>query len=177
MRVTTRYAHNSAVFLLAAMLAIPFRAIFGQGRWDAYKPGTLAAIMDAHDSTIPPNPVDGHQSVMVSGDDFPTLARVIYRGQSRPLDARRAFVMREWSLTFLRDTSMLNDFHREYLFQEGKLQIWLPVQDRVASFFPKELKPGQAATLYVIFLGAQRASREIFWAFAVNEFKAEPIKD
>ena len=160
MRVTTRYAHNSAAFLFPAMLAIPFRASLGQGRWDAYKPGALAAIMDAHDSTIPSNPVDGHQSVMVSGDGFPTLARVIYRGRSRPLDARRAFVMREWSLTFLRDTSMLNDFHREYLFQEGKRQIWLPVQDPVGSFFPKELKAGQAATLYVIVLGAQRASRE-----------------
>jgi hypothetical protein len=173
MGVTNRRAQDAGPLLLVLLLAIPFRASRSQSHWDAYKPGTLGAIIDAHDSTIPPNPLNGRQTVVVSGDDFPTLARVIYRGQSRPLDARRAFVMREWSLTFLRDSSMLSDFHREYLFQEGKRLLWLPVQDTVASFFAKELRAGQVATLYVIFLGAQRGPREIAWAFAVNEFKAE----
>lgn len=80
--------------------------------------------------------------------------------------------MRQWSMTFMRDTSILNDFHREYLFQEGKRLLWLPVQDTVASFFPKELKAGESASLYVIFLGAQWTNADVVWGFAVNEFKA-----
>lgn len=176
MRVTTSCGHNLAALLLVALLTIPFGAGYSQSNWDRYKPGTIAAIMDAHDTTVFPNPVDGKTNFMVSGDHFPTLASVIYTGHSRPLDPIRALVMRNWSLAFLRDTSMLNDFHREYLFREGKRAIWLPVQDTVASFFANELKAGQKATLYVMFLGAQRANGETVWAFAVNEFKAEPIK-
>ena len=164
---------STVLLFLGLLIAVPARAIRGQSHWDAYKPGTITAVMNQHDSIVPGDSADGRTSVMVSGDDFPTLARVIYRGESRPLDARRALVMREWSLAFLRDTSMLNDFHREYLFQEGKRALWLPVQDTVASFFSRELRPGQAVRLYVIFLGARREPKEIFWAFAVNEFKAE----
>jgi hypothetical protein len=177
MRLPNRRAQRSSIFLVAALLAIPFAQSHGQSHWESYKPGTLAAIIDAHDSTIPANPLNGRKTVVISGDDFPTLAHVIYRGESRPIDSRRVFVMREWSLTFLRDSSMLNDFHREYLFQEGDRLLWLPVQDTVASFFAKELKPGQAATLYVIFLGAQRGPRDVAWAFAVNEFRAETYKE
>ena len=37
--------------------------------------------------------------------------------------------MREWGLTFQRDSSIVNDFHREYLFQEGQESLWLLVQE------------------------------------------------
>jgi hypothetical protein len=54
--------------------------------------------------------------------------------------------------------------------------LWLPVQDTVASFFAKELKTGQPVYLYVIFLGAQWTNDDVVWGFAVNEFKARPMK-
>ena len=65
------------------------------------------------------------------------------------------------------------DFHREYLFKEGERLMWLPVQDSVASYFPRELHKGQPVSLYVIWAGAHYAGKEITWAFLVNEFKAE----
>jgi hypothetical protein len=64
-------------------------------------------------------------------------------------------------------------FSREYLFQEGQQEFWLPVQDKVASFFPRELHPGRTVTLYVAWLGAYYAGGDITWAFVVNEFDAD----
>jgi len=139
--------------------------------WEHYLPGTIAAVIQSNDSTIRAD----HQhlpSVVISGNKFPTLARATYCGSSRPLDEKRRQVLRTWGLSFYRDTSIVLDFRREYLFQEGKLQIWLPVQDAVASFFAGELKPGHQVSLYVSWAGALYAGKDITWAFLVNAYQA-----
>ena len=128
--------------------------------------------MQEHDSTIRADHDPKRPNLVVSGNSFPTVTRVTYCGNSRPLDPKRLEVLRHWGLTFHRDTSVVLDFHREYLFQEGKRRLWLPVQDIVASFFTSELKPGHQVSLYVIWAGAHYADREITWTFLVNEFQA-----
>jgi hypothetical protein len=167
-----RFPTIAFVLVGALVLGAPIDVARAQTDWGRYKPGTIAAVMQLHDSTIRADHLANHPGVIVSGDDFPTLTRVLYRGHSRPLNARRVEVMREWGLTFLRDSSIVNDFHREYLFQEGKKLLWLPVQDTVASYFPRELHPGQAVTLYVVWFGAYFAGGDIIWAFIVNDFKS-----
>jgi hypothetical protein len=92
------------------------------------------------------------------------------------MDPDRLSLVRSWGKTFRRDSTIAGDFHREYLFQEGKQLLWLPVQDTVASFFPKELHPGQHVKLYVMWLGAYYAGRDVIWAFVVNEFEADATK-
>ncbi len=160
--------------LLALLLGGLARISQAQNNWSRYTPGTMAAVIQQHDSSIRADHAGKKgPALAVSGDDFPTLARVTYRGDSRPLDPKRREVLREWSLAFLRDTSAVTDFHREYLFQEGKRAMWLPVQDTVASYFARELRPGQPVTLYVIWAGAHYAGKDITWTFLVNEFKAE----
>jgi hypothetical protein len=145
-----------------------------QSTWDRYTPGTIAAIMQQHDSTIRADHDPKLPSLVVSGKSFPTLARVTYCGNSRPLNSKRVEVLRHWGLAFHRDSSIVLDFDREYLFQEGKGLLWLPVQDTVASFFARELKPGQLVSLYVVWVGAHYAGEDITWTFLVNEFKAGP---
>ena len=161
--------------LAALLLGTSARIVQGQSSWDRYRPGTIAAVIGEHDSTIRADHVPQHPSLVVSGHDFPTLARVTYRGKSRPLNSNRLEVLRHWSLTFMRDTSIVQEFDREYLFQEGKRLLWLPVQDSVASYFARELRPGQQVTLYVIWAGAHYAGRDITWTFLVNEFKADSV--
>jgi hypothetical protein len=46
-----------------------------QTNWDRYTPGTIAAIMQQHDSSIPADYDPKYPSFVISGDDFPTLAR------------------------------------------------------------------------------------------------------
>lgn len=153
------------------------RIAWAQSTWDRYQPGTLSAVIKAQDSTIRAEVAGAkNASFHFSGDQFPTRARVIYKGESRPVDSMRLEVVRRWGLAFHRDSSIASDFHREYLFQEGRELLWLPVQDTVASFFARELKPGQPVTLYVMWLGAYYREGTILWAFIVNEFSTKPAR-
>lgn len=170
-----RFATIASAFLGAMVLGAPIATAHAQFNYARYKPGTIAAVMQMHDSTIRADHVANHPGLIVSGDGFPTMTRVVYRGDSRPLNPRRADLIKHWGLTFHKDSTIVNDFHREYLFQEGKNLFWLPVQDTVASFFPRELRPGQTVTLYVAWFGAYYAGEDIVWVFVVNEFNAEPV--
>jgi hypothetical protein len=158
--------------LLAVLAVSAAQAARAQSSWDRYKPGTIASIIEQHDSTIRAT-WEGKPSEHFSGYDFPTLASVIYLGPSRPVSPHRLDIVRSWFKTVARDTSFARDFHREYLFQEGDQRMWLPVQDTVASFFPRELHPGQPVKLYVCWLGAYYEGRDITWAFIVNEFSTK----
>jgi len=163
-----------AVVLLGALvLGAPIESAHAQINYGRYKPGTIAAIMQLHDSTIRADDPEKHPALIVSGDDFPTLTRVVYLGDSRPLSPRRVDIVKHWGMTFRRDSTIVKNFHREYLFQEGKQLLWLPVQDTVASYFARELHPGQTVRLYVVWFGAYYAGEDITWTFIVNEFEAE----
>jgi hypothetical protein len=164
-----------ACVLAAVSFAGPVRIAGAQTNWDRYLPGTLSAIIEKHDSTIRAESAGKGLSFHLTGDQFPTRTRVIYKGESRPVDSTRLEVVRRWGLAFRRDPSIASDFHREYLFQEGRKLLWLPVQDTVASFFPRELKPGQPVTLYVMWLGAYYRAGAVEWAFIVNEFSTQPV--
>jgi hypothetical protein len=174
--VSSRLARCGELFTFVLLLLAPFQSALGQSSWDRYKPGTLASIMAAHDSVIRASWRGGRPSEHFSGDNYPTLATVLYLGDSRPIDPNRLSVIRRWGKAFMRDSTIADDFHREYLFQEGALRLWLPVQDTVASFFPRELRAGQPVKLFVSWLGAHYEGREITWAFVVNEFEAAAIK-
>ena len=169
-RITRRLCAWS---FLSLLLLAPLQPARAQAPWDRYKPGTLAAIMEQHDSIIHASWNGKVPSRHVSAVDFPTIASVVYEGTSRPIDPNRLDVLRSWGKSIRRDTSIVQDFHREYLFREGKQLLWLPVQDTVASFFAKELQPGQRVKLCVSWLGAYYAGRDIIWAFIVNEFEAD----
>jgi hypothetical protein len=170
-----RFATIASALLGALVLGAPFATVHAQINYARYKPGTIAAVMELHDSTIRADHIrDGsHPGRIISGDDFPTMTRVVYRGDSRPLSPLRVDIVKHWGLAFRKDSTIVKNFHREYLFQEGKNLLWLPVQDTVASFFPRELHTGQAVTLYVVWFGAYYAGEDITWAFIVNEFTAE----
>jgi hypothetical protein len=175
MVAVSRFSTFASVCLGALILGAPIGPAHAQSNWGRYQPGTIAAVMQLHDSTIRADHVPNQPSVIISGKDFPTLTRVVFRGDSRPVDPKRIEIVRRWGLAILRDSSIVNDFHREYLFQEGEKLLWLPVQDTVAGFFARELRPGQTVTLYVSWFGAYYEGGDIIWTFIVNEFKAEPV--
>ncbi len=64
-------------------------------------------------------------------------------------------------------------FEDEYLFTEDKVEYWLPVQNKVASYFGEELKKGDTVTLFVAWLGARKEAKDIDYIFLTNEFEAE----
>jgi hypothetical protein len=170
---TTEKALRGLTCALAAFaIFLPYRAASGQSHWDRYEPGTIDATVSSNDSTIRRITLEKKPSYYFSGREYPTRARVVYKGDSRSINATRKELIRRWAAAFGRDTTIAHDFSREYLFQEGEKLLWLPVQDTVASYFKRELTPGQSVILYTMFVGAYWAGEEITWAFIVNEFEA-----
>ncbi len=166
-------------------IASPSSGARAQSTWDRYRPGRLSAVIRDADSTIRQAkretdsamrqaPADERPSEHFLGQQYPTLATVVYKGASRPVDPIRLQLIGAWGRSFLRDSTVAGDFHREYLFQEGDQLLWLPVQNKVASFFPKELKPGQRVNLYVMLLGGYYDKGKFTCAFIVNEFNTNP---
>ena len=96
--------------------------------------------------------------------------KAIYTGQSRPLDQRRQAFISAFASTSLGNDRYATLYQREYRFTAGGQDWWLPVQSQVASYFSKELKPGQAVSLYIRNAGAFRLSDSWDWVFLVEEF-------
>ena len=141
-----------------------------QSSWDRYQPGTLQAIIQLHDSSVRAIGVSNRPNWVVSAKDFATRARVVFGDKSRPTDSLRTQVIRFWLRSAQLDTANVQSFAREYLFREGGQELWIPVQNQVAAFFPKELRQGQVITVYALWLGAHYAGGDITWAFIINEF-------
>src|SRR2546428_13094407 len=159
-----------ALFLGPILVGAPIDMGQAQSTWDRYKPGTISGVIQQNDSTIRANSVGKLPTWVVTGNQFPTLTRVVYRGDRRPVDSIRAEIVRRWGVSFLRDSSMARRFRREYLFQEGQTLLWLPVQDTVASYFPRELHTGQEIALYVLWLGAHYPGPDPPGASLVTQF-------
>ena len=90
----SRFSTIASAFLGALALGPSVATAHAQINWGRYKPGTIAAVMQLHDSTIRADHVANHPGLIVSGDDFPTMTRVVYRGDSRPLSPRRVDVVK-----------------------------------------------------------------------------------
>jgi len=182
---SNRRAIHRAALLIA--LATGFtRSARAQNTWDRYQPGTLSDVVRDADSTIRKamHEVDSASrgkadnktpSEHFLGTQYPTLAALVYTGQSRPITPIPQSLISAWGRSFMRDSSMAADFHREYLFKEGTTSFWLPVQDTVATFFPKELHPGQQVNLYVMLLAGYYDAGKFTWGFIVIEFNASPV--
>ena len=96
--------------------------------------------------------------------------RAIYTGQSRPLDQRKQAFINAFASTSVGNDRYAALYEREYRFTAGGQDWWLPVQSQVAGYFGKELKVGQAVTLYIRNAGGFRLSDSWDWVFLVEEF-------
>jgi hypothetical protein len=96
--------------------------------------------------------------------------RAVYTGQSRPLDQRKQAFITAFASTSVGNDRYATLYEREYRFTAGGQDWWLPVQKQVASYFAKELKPGQSVSLYIRNAGGFRLSDSWDWVFLVEEF-------
>ncbi|MGZ3273417.1 MAG: hypothetical protein ACXU82_20790 [Caulobacteraceae bacterium] len=97
-------------------------------------------------------------------------ARAVYTGQSRPLDQRKQAFITAFASTSIGNDRYATLYEREYRFTAGGQDWWLPVQSQVAGYFAKELKAGQAVSLYIRNAGGFRLSDSWDWVFLVEEF-------
>jgi hypothetical protein len=59
----------------------------------------------------------------------------------------------------------------EFLFTEGSVAYWLPVQKQLIPYFEQELKKGDKVNLYVVWVGGRKESGTIEHVFSVNDFE------
>jgi hypothetical protein len=102
--------------------------------------------------------------------DDAARSRAVFAGPSRPLDARKQAFIFAFASSSTGNGKYAGLYRREYLFQSGGKDFWLPVQDQVASYFAKELKTGQPVTLYLRNAGGMRLEKAWEWVFLVEEF-------
>ena len=104
------------------------------------------------------------------GENGGGRVRAAYTGQSRPLDPRNQAFIITFASSSLGNGQYANLYEREYLFKANGHDYWLPVQAQVAAYFAKELKAGEAVTLYVRNAGGFRNSDSWAWMFLVEEY-------
>ena len=104
------------------------------------------------------------------GENGGARVRATYTGQSRPLDQRRQAFIYTFASTSVGNDKYASLYQREYRFTADGRDWWLPAQSQVAGYFARELKPGQAVTLYVRNAGGFRLSDSWDWVFLVEEF-------
>ena len=144
-----------------------------ENHWDEYQPRTLQSIIDMHRQSI--EDLDRNstkKAMLLTGDNFPSLASLIYLGKSRPLPANRKTLLDAWRRSMKENAPPPDVFLTEVLFREGKHEHWIVVQKPLLDALSKEAKDGQTLTVYVIWVGAIRVNRQWDWLFAMNEFDA-----
>ena len=164
---------------LQALLAALTLTLFAGGAarafdYDAFQPTTLSKAR-AEFVEVASQPIPGRPGAFLTssfnqgGQRWRTPAT--YTGQSRPLDADELKFIRDWLKSSQRE-NLAGIFTDSHLFTADGVEYWLPVQAPVATFFPKELKPGDKIDLYLVEIGGTRRGDRWLWLPLVSEFRA-----
>ena len=94
----------------------------------------------------------------------------VYAGGKRPLSAERRSFLDRWTRSVGARPGIAHLFVEELLFREGTREFWLPAQAPLVPRIEKELRPGDAADLRVLWAGAWRGD----CVFLLNEVEAAP---
>src|SRR5579871_1412045 len=144
--------------MLALALGFPAAARAQDFPFDQFDPTTLSA--STHDLETEVAGDGASQTIHHKiGDvlvEAPILRRrveVIYTGQHREMDAAAISFYRGYEKAHAVEDSVADNYRDVYLFREDGVDYWLPVQDQVAAYFSKELKPGQPVQLYLLVTG------------------------
>ena len=156
------------LFFVASLVLAP--SLFSQDfDYSKYKPRTLSELIELNPG--PPNLESAKRVDYISGDWFFSQVRLRYFGTSRPISATRREVLRNWQKSFKMPDETVRLFEKEFLFKEGDKEFWLVVQQKVSSYFTKELKDGDWVTVYLFLAGGMRTTGKMDLVFLVNEFE------
>jgi hypothetical protein len=136
--------------------------------YDVYDPRTLGELVERSSST---QEIKGSKQIMIDAKPYYSAVRVVYTGKSKPLTDEKRSLFKLWQESLQMDPRVLDTLESEYLFKECDKEYWVPVQKQVAGYFPKELKTGDAITLYLMLVGGIKNPKSWDIVFIVNEFR------
>jgi len=169
------------IFLFALVTLSPVR-ITGQIpsyddslEWTRYKPGSLGGII-RQKTPIWLSDIHAKGTTFAIGGRYPTKARVVFLGETRPLPSTRTQFIGAWVRSQLRmdSATVLARFKREVLVREGKRHFWLPVQED-AWINEKELwVRNRPIVVLVQLVGVKVVDRIPDWVFLVMTVEPPP---
>ena len=134
-----------------------------------FKPRTLSELKELNPG--PAKASTEKKLAYLSGDPFYSQVRVKYIGTSRPISPTGREILKNWQTAHAIPAEIVNLFEKEFLFKECDTEYWLPVQQKVSTFFAKELKEGDMITIYAVLAGGLRTAGKMELLFLVNEFE------
>lgn len=126
---------------------------------EAYRPATFARVVEACQARA-----TGRDAV-IARDAY--LVHAIYAGGKRPVPPERRSFLARWTRSVGASPGVASLYEVELLFREGAREIWLPAQAPLVPRIEKELRPGDAADLQVLWSGAWRGD----CVFLLNEIE------
>lgn len=119
---------------------------------DDYKPRTLKELgAEGPDAKRLGNK---EETMIVHADILPSRVRATYTGTARPLPEIKKEVLRQWARLYAGfPEGYTKPYETEMLFTEDGVEYWLAVKKDA-----RELKKGEAVNLYLIRVGAAKAS-------------------
>jgi hypothetical protein len=167
---------RSRILLLLILISPLFASpSFAQGfPWDDFKRRTLKEIISIDAKEIQDS--ERENRVIFHADMLLSVIRVRYTGKSRLLSEVKKDFLKKWAQTFAQnDDEYAAHYERDYLFTEGDVEYWLPVQKQVSAYFPKELKDGDEVDIYIVRAGGVCSKKVCDWLFLVEEFQKPKV--
>jgi molybdopterin converting factor small subunit len=146
----------------------------GQFPWQEYRTRTFAEVVKRNTDELAGRDAAYRDkaTVIFSADPLHSQVRVAYTGTTRKVTGARRTHVDEWAATFGLKPEVAALYESEMLVVECSAEHWVPVQKQVMAHFEKELKKGDAVTLYAMFAGGRKIDGAWNWVFLVNEFQA-----
>ena len=163
---------KSRILILLILVSPLFTSTaFGQGfPWDDFKRRTLKEIVNIDAREIEES--GRENKVIFHADTLLSMIRVKYTGKSRPLAEVKKDFLKKWAQTFSQNAhEYAAHYERDYLFKEGDVEYWLPVQKQVSAYFLKELKEDEEVDIYIVRAGGVCSKKLCDWLFLVEEFQ------
>ena len=142
-----------SLFLLTLISPLFVSSSFAQGfPWDDFKRRTLKEMVSIDAKEIQDS--ERENRVIFHADMLLSVIRVKYMGKSRPISDVKKDFLKKWAQTFAGNAeAYAAHYERDFLFTEGGVEYWLPVQKKVSTHFPKELKEGEEVDIYIVRAG------------------------
>lgn len=155
------------LLLLLFMVVLSAAPVAAQGfPYDVFKPRTLKELTAITTKSVRPDDTWFFATTLLE-----SKMQVTFTGESRPmLPARKQFVS-NWAGVFGQPKNYADRYETEYLYKEGDDEYWLGTQTPITKYFPKELKPGDKITLFVITTGGYRTKDGVDCVILVEEYQ------
>jgi len=143
---------------------------------DDYKPRTLKEV--AAKGADAQSRGNKEETMMVHANILPSRVRVTYAGSKRPLPQLKREVLRQWARLYAGSPEGYTEpYETEMLFTEDGAEYWLAIKKESVARLEQELKRGEGVDLYLIRVGAAKASDDWELMLLVESFRKPDSSD